>query len=203
MNADSAANNRTLTVNASGTTTFGGTVGNNQELASLTTDAAGDSVVNNDVTTSGNQTYNDSLVTASGITLTAGTVGINTRLSPGGDTGVGSLSVHGNLTFGPGSIYYVTLNGKNSGQFDQIVVNNGSTLTIDSTADIAGQAPFSYAVNNTIRIINNNGTMSAGSQFASASSIWMGNNSGLVTAAGRCDPDPLAIYLGLGRRRRQ
>ncbi|MBU0926578.1 MAG: hypothetical protein KKA67_02410, partial [Spirochaetes bacterium] len=46
VNADLAANNRTLTVNGSGATTFGGAVGATQSLLSLTTDAAGTVVLN-------------------------------------------------------------------------------------------------------------------------------------------------------------
>src|SRR5207249_431811 len=51
-----------LTVNSAGTTTFGGAVGNNDALASLTTDAAGSTAINGgSVTTTGNQTYHDSV----------------------------------------------------------------------------------------------------------------------------------------------
>ena len=46
VNADLAANNRSLVVNAGGVTTFGGAVGNNQTLLSLTTDGPGTTDLN-------------------------------------------------------------------------------------------------------------------------------------------------------------
>jgi hypothetical protein len=60
VNADAAANNRTLTLNSTGTTTLGGLVGGTQSLGSLTTDAGGTTQINGGgVTTTGAQTYND------------------------------------------------------------------------------------------------------------------------------------------------
>ncbi|MEI7733423.1 MAG: hypothetical protein WCO56_27880, partial [Verrucomicrobiota bacterium] len=66
---DSAGANRTLQVNGSGVTTFGGVVGGTLPLASLTTDASGSTAINGGaVTTTGGQTYNDT------VTLGANTV---------------------------------------------------------------------------------------------------------------------------------
>ena len=60
VNADLAANNRTLTVNAGGITSFNGAVGNSQTLLSLATDGPGSTHINGgSVATSGNQTYGD------------------------------------------------------------------------------------------------------------------------------------------------
>jgi mucin-19 len=59
INADAAANNRTLTVNDSGTTTFGGIVGGAQALLSLTTDGAGITIINTSGITSATVTIND------------------------------------------------------------------------------------------------------------------------------------------------
>ena len=58
-----AATNRSLTVNDSGTTVFGGAVGTSQRLSSITTDAAGTTRFNTgaDTRTTGDQTYNDAV----------------------------------------------------------------------------------------------------------------------------------------------
>src|SRR5262249_9488381 len=55
-----------LTVTTAGTTTFGGAVGNNTALNSLTTDITGTPVINGpSVTTSRTQTYNDDVTVGS------------------------------------------------------------------------------------------------------------------------------------------
>ena len=74
VNADLAANNRTLTVNAGGVTSFNGAVGNSQTLLSLATDGPGSTHINGgSVATSGNQTYGDPvLLNASANSTTAG-----------------------------------------------------------------------------------------------------------------------------------
>jgi hypothetical protein len=78
VDADAAANNRTLTINTTGgsTVTFSAAVGSTQALQSLTiTDAAaGTTILAGNVTTTGAQTYNEN------VTLTADT----TVLSSGG-----------------------------------------------------------------------------------------------------------------------
>jgi filamentous hemagglutinin family protein len=59
-----------LTLDVAGTTTFGGAVGNNQALTSLTTDAAGTIALNGgSVTTTGGQTYNDNVLLGAATTL--------------------------------------------------------------------------------------------------------------------------------------
>src|SRR5205807_2475702 len=63
---------QTLTVNDSGTTTFGGVVGGTTALASLTTNAGGTTnITGGAINTTGAQTYNDT-VTATTVTLNAG-----------------------------------------------------------------------------------------------------------------------------------
>ena len=58
-----------LTINTQADTTFGGTVSN---LATLTTDAGGSTIAKADITTTGNQTYNDLFVLNTSLTLTGG-----------------------------------------------------------------------------------------------------------------------------------
>jgi hypothetical protein len=71
VDADLAANNRSLTVDSSGTTSFSSTVGGAQSLASLTTDAAGTTSISANVTTSNGQTYNDPVTLYANILFTA------------------------------------------------------------------------------------------------------------------------------------
>jgi hypothetical protein len=63
---------RTLAVNTTGTTTFGGSVGTTTALTSLTTDSGGTTALNGGaVTTSGNQTYNDAVTMNQFTTVTS------------------------------------------------------------------------------------------------------------------------------------
>jgi mucin-19 len=77
----SGANNRSLTINDSGTTTLGSAVGSAtalEKLSSLTTDAAGTTAINGgSITTTGTQTFNDAVTlgldtTLSGVGITLG-----------------------------------------------------------------------------------------------------------------------------------
>ena len=61
-----------LTVNSTGTTTFGSAVGGTIALASLTTDAGGSTAINGGgVSTSGAQSYNDAVTLGADTTLTS------------------------------------------------------------------------------------------------------------------------------------
>ena len=123
INADMAANNRTLQVNAT-TTTFSGAVGGNQALASLTTDNVGTTTAV-DVTTRGpinfgddvtiNGTYNTNDNAASGTF----TVGKSTTLA-------GSSTV----TTGNGSATFTgTVNGTTAGMENLAITVGTGTLT--------------------------------------------------------------------------
>jgi hypothetical protein len=74
VNADAAANNRTLTLNSTGTTILGGAVGGTQSLGSLTTDAGGTTQFNGGVvTTTATQTYGRAVTLGANTTVTGGT----------------------------------------------------------------------------------------------------------------------------------
>ena len=68
-NQNGSAGNPDLTINTQADTTFGGTV---SDLATLTTDAGGSTIAKADITTTGNQTYNDEFVLNTSLTLTGG-----------------------------------------------------------------------------------------------------------------------------------
>jgi hypothetical protein len=90
-----------LTVNTTGATNFGSAVGGATNLTSLTTNAGGTTLLNGEVTTTGDQIYNDAVTVAAGKTLLAGnnlTIGDGQKL-----TGEGALIVEatgGTATFG-------------------------------------------------------------------------------------------------------
>ena len=75
LNADATANNRTLTVNASGVTKFGGVVGGTGEFLTMTTDSSGSTRIDTTaVTAQTSQTYNDTVRIDDDTTLTATTI---------------------------------------------------------------------------------------------------------------------------------
>jgi filamentous hemagglutinin family protein len=67
---DSSGAGRTLTVNDSGLTTFGGVVGGTLALTSLSTDVAGSTIFNGNVTTTGAMTLLDSVLLGADLTMT-------------------------------------------------------------------------------------------------------------------------------------
>ena len=170
VNADLAANNRTLTVNAGGVTTFDGAVGNNQSLASLTTDAAGSTAINADITTTAGQTYNDT-VTLGGAgalrTLTSTTIrllngvtfnGYDLTLNNGGQATFGGTFTQFNLLAFNGSMALgadTTLEGTAVPAFNlPAVTGNNHSLTLGNS----GLATLNGAVSGVKVLTANAGT---------------------------------------------
>ncbi len=110
-----AAGGQGLTINASGQTTFGDGLGNDnvgglQSLAFLTTDANGSTVLKStNITTSGNQTFGDAVTLASNnltddTTLTAVNVSFNSSLDGAAAATQGlTVNASGVTTFGDGT----------------------------------------------------------------------------------------------------
>src|SRR5262249_60058613 len=63
--------NFTLAVNTGGHTNFNGAVGNGTPLVSLTTDAPGNTTIGANITTTGNQSFNDNVTLTASATLTS------------------------------------------------------------------------------------------------------------------------------------
>jgi len=127
-----------LTVNDSGTTTFAGEVGMvGTALTSLTTDAAGQSIINtNQIKTTGAQFFYDNLTFSQVTTLTVGTVTF------GGTVGSAhALTVDGNAVFGTGTGNTVTLTGAGSN-----LSVSGTTLIKTSSISTAGTQIYTGAV---------------------------------------------------------
>ena len=92
-----------LAVNATGTTTFGNTVGATTALASLTTDAGGTTAIDGgSVKTSGTQTYNDAVRLGAATTLTGTTITTKGTVVGGvvNTSGPHGLTVKGDAVFG-------------------------------------------------------------------------------------------------------
>jgi hypothetical protein len=62
----------TLTLNSTNTTTISAAIGSGTDITSLTTDSGGTTVISADITSTGNQTYNDNVSLTTDITLTGG-----------------------------------------------------------------------------------------------------------------------------------
>jgi hypothetical protein len=119
-----AGGGKSLTVNDSWTTTFGNTVSG---VNALTTDAAGATAINADVTTTGGQTYNDA-VTLGGAGAVRTLTGVNVNLANTIAGGGKSLTVNdsGTTTFGN------TVSGVNALTTDAAgttAINGGSVAT--------------------------------------------------------------------------
>lgn len=120
------------TINTSGITTFGGIVGGNAALTSLTTDAGGSVQINGGaVSTTGNQLYND-----------AATLGANTTLT---STGGGNIRFFSTLD----GAFDLTVNTTGTTRFDGAV---GGTAELNSlTTDAGGTTAINGgAVNTTL-----------------------------------------------------
>jgi hypothetical protein len=129
---------RSLSVNDSGTTTFGGAIGSTtdgEKLTSITTDSAGAVAMNaGTVYTSAAQTYNDNVTLGADTTLTGSTTTTNGTLA-GGTYG---LTVTGNAVFGNGTAD--TLTGLSA------LSVSGTTAIYTNTITTAGTQTYTGAV---------------------------------------------------------
>jgi hypothetical protein len=79
-----------LVVNGSGTTQFGGTIGDTAPIDSLTTDAAGATSLNGNITATGDVTFNDAVTLVADLTVTATNVIFSSTLDDDGNAATGS-----------------------------------------------------------------------------------------------------------------
>ncbi len=119
---------QSLAANSTGTTTFNAAVGGGTALTSLTTDASGTTAINANVTTTGAQTYNDSVRIDSSLTLATTNSAVSFAST------IDSQATEGNnLTINTGTAA-VTFGGTIGGAVNGAL----GTLTINNTA-AAGQ----------------------------------------------------------------
>jgi parallel beta-helix repeat protein len=133
--------------NANGTTTFAGEVGGATPLASLTTNANGTTSLGGNVTTTGNQSYGDTVRLLGNTTLLSGAGGIATAgITDGGegyDLTVGDANQTGDVVFGgnlavatltaAASNFDVALSGANNSLGSANFTNSGN-LTLGASA---------------------------------------------------------------------
>ncbi len=124
VDADLAANNRTLSIVSSGTSTLGGDVGATQRLGSITADATGSTVIKGAAINATTQTYNDSV-----------TVGVDSTLT-------GTTVTFGGTASGSGK--NLTINASGATTFGDKVGSSGAFLLLET--DSAGTT----AVNGTV-----------------------------------------------------
>jgi filamentous hemagglutinin family protein len=145
VNADSAANNRALSVGflTAGGTTFGGAVGNNQSLASLTAYSPGGTISLNggSVTTSGAQSYFGNVTLGANTTLNGTTLDLFGALAGGGNnltlnnSGLATLGaslsgVNALAAAGSGSLSVLnTISAATVNDSEATAFNSGGTVT--------------------------------------------------------------------------
>jgi hypothetical protein len=120
-----------LIINTQANTTFGGTVSN---LATLTTDAGGSTIAKADITTTGNQTYNDQFVLNTSLTLTGGDASFTAGID--GDGNDLTLNFTGNATLDGGA---TPISGINNLTSLGGVATNG-TITTTGAQSFEGNA---------------------------------------------------------------
>ena len=164
-----AANARSLIVNTSGTTTFGGAVGGTFALISVTTDAGGVTAINGgSITTTGAQTFSDAVTLGNNATLTStgsGTIAFGSTLD-----GAGGLTANtaGTTTFG-GAVGATT-------PLATLTTDAAGSTTVSGNVTTSAAQAFNDAV-----------TLGANSAF--------GNSSGNITFAKTIDG---AFLIGVG-----
>jgi filamentous hemagglutinin family protein len=160
-----------LTANSTGTTTFGGPVGNTTPLTNLTTNTGGTTAIDGStVTTSGNQTYNDNVTMGQATTLisTGGVItfgGNATNNAAGAGITVDAATV--NLT--GGTTIATTGNGSIS-FFTDALNSNGANINV-------GTGTFALAPNLPTRSIEF-GDVNSGR----VTDVYYSSNFGSVTA---------------------
>lgn len=142
-----------LTVNTGGTTTLAGVIGGVTPIASLTTDAPGNTIVQtNAITTSGTQTYSDPLTLQYAMTLRSSganlifnnTVNASSTLTMSAGNNVTlndvGLVVGGNITINSGNLVSLGTTGLSTSGDARIVANNAAgrivigSLTLGTSA---------------------------------------------------------------------
>lgn len=171
VNADAAANSRTLTINAT-TTTLAGPIGDTQKLASLTTNADGKTTLSASSVAATTQTYNDDVVLGNSVTLTAtgGSISIQKTLNAdiantrtltidttttdlGGTIGdsitLKSLTTDsiGSTTIRGGTVAATTQTYGDAVTFDGNTTLTGATVTFNNTVNMTTPAAETLTIN--------------------------------------------------------
>ncbi len=168
---------QTLAVNTGGTTRFDSTVGGTTPLTSITTDSAGTTRIAANISTSGNQTYNDAITLAASSTLAGVDITFGSTID-GGNT----LTVNGSgvTTFG-GVVGGTT-------RLSGLTTDSAGSTTINTTSirTTAGGQVYNDAVTlgaNLVADSNGGGAINFASTVNGAFSLTA-NTSGTTTFGG-------------------
>ncbi len=142
------------------TSTYSGTT----SLTSGTTQMDGDLATGGDVTVG-------SAAVLGGSGNIARNVVVDGTLNPGAaPSASGILSVQGNVSFGAGAIFHVDLGGTTAGsQFDQLIVTDPGSVSIDSAASLAGTVTTTFVPGAILNVLNNQSSGAIAGAFANAS----------------------------------
>lgn len=190
-----SATARTLAINTSGTTTFGGAVGTTFALSTLTTDAGGNTEINGGtVTTSaaGGQVYNDAITLNADTTLNASTGALNLANTVNSfDTTARSLTLN---TTGTTTITGV-VGGNNV--LSTLTTNAGGGTTINSTAiTTSGTQTYNDAVTlgTASKVLTSTGgAVTFGSTIAGAFGLTVSGNTGVTFGGAVATPTSLDV----------
>jgi len=211
----------TLTVNTAGVTTFDGAVGSvGAGLVSLTTDAAGSTVVNGgSVKTTSATTFNDAVTLGDDATLTATTVTFGKTLDSSGSgttSDFHTLSITGNAVFGGevGGQYELGSLSVSGTSSIAAGIKTGQSGGVNGAAGTTGDQTFDQAVTLTgnVSLVTDGGTIWAKSTIDSeddgqgetlANDLTIDAGNGMVTldaAVGDTDRIGDLVLLGAATR---
>ncbi|QPQ54355.1 hypothetical protein IC614_08310 [Allosphingosinicella flava] len=195
-----------LVVNTAGSTVFGGAIGGNTALASLTTNSGGSTSISGNISTTGAQSYNDNVVLAANAALTTGGIANVTfagavdgafglTVNSGGTTsfsgGVGQTTALTSLSTDAGGTTQlrgaITTTGTQT-YADNVVLAGattltGSTSTFGSVSGSGNDLALNYSGNTTI----------TGATFLGIRNLSTGNG-GTTTLAGAINTTGTQTY---------
>jgi trimeric autotransporter adhesin len=159
---NSSGANRALNINTTAATTLNGAIGNTSALTSLTTNAGGNTAINGGaVTTTGAQTYNDTVSTSGNTTFTT----TNSNV-----TFANSIAAAGNTVISAGTGTVTATNAVNN--FNNLSVTAGSANIRDASAIVLGATNVTGAY-----------TLQSGGTVTQSASVSVGGNTSLIAGA--------------------
>lgn len=130
-----------LVVNTAGVTTFGGAVGSIVALDSLVTDAGGSVVIGANITTLGDQTFNDAAFVAGAATLAGTNITFQSTVDDDATPGFGSLTITAS-----GITHFAAAVGSNSPLLSILVNGGGTTQMFGGTVTTLATQTYNDAV---------------------------------------------------------
>ena len=123
VDADLAANSRTLTINSSGTSNLNGAIGSSEALGSITSNSGGITVIKGSSVTATTQDYSDTVNVTADTTIVGTTVSFNGAFN--GASKTVNVNASGVTTFGD--------KVGNSGTFTALITDAAGTVAVNTT----------------------------------------------------------------------